>query len=250
LEIIEFKNNQDLIDKFILTLSKDLGEAQVPSRVDLATGATFVEIYKALSEKIKSSSEPFKVLKSTKFSSVDELLSSSFNLQNKTLGVFANTLRREFLQPSGIYPENWIMPGCISKDEKLSPKNILNNANANIKKYGPSDWVFLGVGPNGHVAFNEPGSVKNKKDYKIQRLYRNSSDRLGLGRDEAGSPRLAITLTINGILKAKKIYLVVNSLQKKLKPVKQFMNSNRETTLYPLTYLKKHKDLKLFVQEI
>jgi len=95
-----------------------------------------------------------------------------------------------------------------------------------IKRSAGLDIACIGIGENGHIAFNEPGSdiydsqmvrVITIDDRSVKQQYRDYKDhpnpkaRYG---SLAAVPRRALTLTIPAILSAKEIYTIVPGPQK------------------------------------
>jgi glucosamine-6-phosphate deaminase len=83
-----------------------------------------------------------------------------------------------------------------------------------IKKWGGIDLQILGIGANGHIAFNEPGSslgsrtrIKTLTEQTIQ-----DNSRFFTSIEEV--PRLAITMGIGTIMEAKEIILLANKASK------------------------------------
>lgn len=88
------------------------------------------------------------------------------------------------------------------------------------------DIACIGIGENGHIAFNEPGSLID--DEKIVRVitineqsvrqqyddYKNDPDKNKRYSSLDEVPRKAITLTIPTILAAKEVYVIVPGSQK------------------------------------
>ncbi len=83
-----------------------------------------------------------------------------------------------------------------------------------IKEFGGIDLQILGIGKNGHIAFNEPGSslgsrtrIKTLEDDTIQ-----ANARFFESIDEV--PKYAITMGVGTIMDAKELLLVANSSNK------------------------------------
>jgi glucosamine-6-phosphate deaminase len=97
--------------------------------------------------------------------------------------------------PNGEWDKEHIKQYCIDY-EKL------------IEQHGGIDIQILGIGQNGHIGFNEPGSSLQSKTRLIaltnNTRIANSSEFQGLSE----VPRFAITMGIQTILKAKQIYLL------------------------------------------
>jgi glucosamine-6-phosphate deaminase len=95
-----------------------------------------------------------------------------------------------------------------------------------IRQCGGLDIVCLGIGENGHIAFNEPGSKTDDSEMvrlitidsrSVRQQYRDYKDHPNFQArypSLAAVPRRAITLTIPAILSAPEIYAIVPGPQK------------------------------------
>ncbi len=88
-----------------------------------------------------------------------------------------------------------------------------------IDAFGGADLQLLGLGPNGHIGFNEPANefVKNTNHVKLTDETINANARFFENREDV--PKYAYTMGIGGIMKAKRVLLVVNG-EKKAQAVK------------------------------
>lgn len=111
----------------------------------------------------------------------------------------------------------------------------------------PIDIQLLGVGSNGHIGFNEPGtpfaSLTHVVDLKKQT--REDNARFFASLDDV--PEQAITMGIASIMKAKKIVLIATSA-KKAKAVYE-MVKGKVTEDVPCTILQSHPDVLLVLDE-
>ncbi|HRN70606.1 MAG TPA: glucosamine-6-phosphate deaminase, partial [Candidatus Woesebacteria bacterium] len=91
------------------------------------------------------------------------------------------------------------------------------NASLECKNYeelifhsGGIDIQILGLGVNGHIAFNEPGSDSKSRTRKIEiaEATRESNSKY-FGDDIQKVPQFGLTMGIGTILESKKIYLIV-----------------------------------------
>ncbi len=105
-----------------------------------------------------------------------------------------------------IRPENCFIPNGEWPRENI--KQSAAGYEALIDRYGGIDIQLLGIGQNGHIGFNEPGS----SIYSATRLITlEQSTRLANAFEFANLsevPRLAITMGIGTILRASKIILL------------------------------------------
>ena len=85
---------------------------------------------------------------------------------------------------------------------------------ANIKRHGGIDLMLLGIGRDGHIAFNEPASSLTSRT-RIKTLAPETIEdnaRFFKSKDEV--PRYALTMGIGTIREAKKIILMANGKNK------------------------------------
>jgi len=95
-----------------------------------------------------------------------------------------------------------------------------------IQRSGGLDIACIGIGENGHIAFNEPGSdlydrrmvrlitIDSRSVRQQYRDYKNHPNPEARYPSLAAVPRKAITLTIPAILSANEIYTIVPGPQK------------------------------------
>ncbi len=102
----------------------------------------------------------------------------------------------------------------------------------------PLDLQLLGVGENGHIAFNEPGvdaqSVTNITELTDSTIAVNSRF---FSSDET-VPSKALTMGIASILNAKKIIIVI--LGEKKRAALEKLYAGEVDNHWPVTYLLKH----------
>lgn len=125
------------------------------------------------------------------------------------------------------------------EEEILKIKNLM-------EKKGGTDIQLLGVGSNGHIAFNEPNDKLNatisvvelnEETIKANSRYFNSIDDV---------PKKAVSLGIGDILKSKKIVLVAFG-QEKAKAISELLTNGYITTNVPCTLLKAHRDVTVII---
>ncbi|RMD93912.1 MAG: glucosamine-6-phosphate deaminase [Calditrichaeota bacterium] len=83
-----------------------------------------------------------------------------------------------------------------------------------IREYGGIDLQILGIGANGHIAFNEPGSSLGSRT-RIKTLTektRQDNARFFKSMDEV--PKYAITMGVGTIMEAKRLLLLASGPQK------------------------------------
>ncbi len=109
-----------------------------------------------------------------------------------------------------IAPENFHMPDGKAPDPVLECERYEEL----IRRAGGIDLQALGLGRNGHVGFNEPGSARDSRtriiDLSLLTRDVNSND----FRIIDSTPARAITMGVATILEAKQILLVVTGWEK------------------------------------
>lgn len=83
-----------------------------------------------------------------------------------------------------------------------------------IKERGGVDLQILGIGRDGHIAFNEPGSSLASRT-RVKALYKETiEDNARFFDKEEDVPRFAITMGVGTILEAKKLLMIANGEKK------------------------------------
>lgn len=84
-----------------------------------------------------------------------------------------------------------------------------------IESYGGIDLFLGGVGPDGHIAFNEPGSSLTSRT-RAKTLTRDTiiANSRFFGNDTKLVPKTALTVGVGTIMAARSVLLIVNGLGK------------------------------------
>lgn len=83
-----------------------------------------------------------------------------------------------------------------------------------IRSAGGVDVQILGIGANGHIAFNEPGSPLDSRTRVIDLHPQTIADNARFFASEADVPRRALTQGIGTIMEAKNIVLIATGANK------------------------------------
>ncbi|MBI2901784.1 MAG: glucosamine-6-phosphate deaminase [Planctomycetes bacterium] len=167
--------------------------------VGLATGRTPLGLY----ERWAASKRSFK---RARFFNLDEFV----GLGPEHAGSFHRTLRERLLAPLRVPPRNvFLLRGDVKDPDKAAAayEKVLRAA-------GGIDLQILGVGRNGHIGFNEPGSSLGSRTRT-----KTLTDETRAAHAEAfGSmdrvPRFAITMGIGTILEARYVVLLASGEEK------------------------------------
>ena len=132
-------------------------------------------------------------------------------------------------------------------------KNLFNGID--IKEYNkmlaenPIDIQLLGIGSNGHIGFNEPGTDFNSKTHYVDLKESTIKDnaRLFFNGDEDAVPKQAISMGIQNIMDAKSVVLIACGKNKE-NAVKG-MIEGPVTPELPASVLQNHKDVTVIIDK-
>jgi glucosamine-6-phosphate deaminase len=117
-----------------------------------------------------------------------------------------------------------------------------------IQEAGGVDIQILGIGENGHIAFNEPDEALSvgTSIVKLTESTIQANSRFFDSIEDV--PKTAITMGIGSILKAKKIILLANG-KNKTKAIKELLKGDKVSTQMPASFLLLHPDVTIIVDE-
>ena len=123
-----------------------------------------------------------------------------------------------------------------------SEKNY-RNYDVMIQRF-PIDIQILGIGTNGHIAFNEPGTPRDSLTRKVKLTQNTIQDNSRFFDSMDDVPTHAYTMGIESIMRAKQIYLLANGKHKK--DILEKACYGEVTSDIPASYLQEHKNVKVF----
>jgi glucosamine-6-phosphate deaminase len=113
------------------------------------------------------------------------------------------------------------------------------------------DVVFLGIGENGHIAFNEPpADFKTKNPFiivKLGEISRLQQVKEGWFSKIDKVPKKAISMSIQQIIKSRNILLLADGLRK-AKTISSSFNG-KISPKFPASILQKHKNAFVYLDQ-
>lgn len=109
-----------------------------------------------------------------------------------------------------IHPAHTFVPQGHTED----PEEFCAWYEEQIKKAGGLDLQLLGIGRDGHIGFNEPGSAFASRTRVKALVKMTIEDNARFFKKQEDVPRFAITMGVGTILEAKKILLIANGGKK------------------------------------
>lgn len=102
-------------------------------------------------------------------------------------------------------------PSASSRETALA--DAAEAYEASLERLGPADIAVLGVGVNGHIGFNEPGSALDSRTRVVSLTAATQAANAG-GFPDGDVPSRAITMGIGTILDARRILLLAWGVEK------------------------------------
>lgn len=134
------------------------------------------------------------------------------------------------------------IPDGMTKDVAATCK-----AYDQIIKEHPIDLQLLGIGRNGHIAFNEPGTPFDMGTHEVKLTENTIKANSRFFDNENEVPKSAICMGTANIMQAKKILLMAFG-EKKAKAIKE-MIEGPVTEDVPASILQKHPDVTIIVDK-
>jgi galactosamine-6-phosphate isomerase len=209
---------------------------QIKTKPDLllcaASGGSTLGIYRNLAELYKNNPGEFKKIRVVK---LDEW--GGIPMQNdQSCETF---LQKNLVQPLAIPASCYISFNSNPPDKQAECDRISNY----LESSGPIDTCILGLGLNGHIAFNEPGEHLIA-DCHITNLS-NDSMRHPMALQMGVVPAYGLTIGMKDILQSTKIILVITGKGK----AEVFKNllAGKISTHLPASFLWLHPDTECLV---
>lgn len=234
----DLKTGSAAVAQEIAALIRDKQKKGLPCVLGLATGSTPKTLYAELVRIHKEEKLSFKNV-------VTFNLDEYYPIDNDALQSYNRFMRANLFDHVDIKPKNIHIPnGEINKEDiKLHCREYEKM----IEDAGGIDLQILGIGNNGHIGFNEPGSGIYSKTRLITL---DNSTRIANSYEFANIsqvPRLAITMGISTILKSKKIILMAWG-QGKAPIIKKAVEED-DTEQVPASLLQNHDGATFVVDE-
>ncbi|WP_221565403.1 glucosamine-6-phosphate deaminase [Alkalihalobacillus sp. TS-13] len=144
-------------------------------------------------------------------------------------------------EPLNLLPDRALVPDGLSEDlqaECLRYEKVIEQADG-------VDLQILGVGRNGHIGFNEPGTSFESKTHVVDltESTREANARFFERKEEV--PTQAITVGISTIMKSRSILLLASGPEKS--EAVHALLSGRIDQNWPVTVLNEHPSVTLIV---
>ncbi|WP_291864822.1 glucosamine-6-phosphate deaminase [Maribacter sp.] len=202
-----------------------------PCILGLATGSSPKGLYAELVRMHKEEGLSFKNV-------VSFNLDEYYPMEPDSINSYVRFMKELLFDQVDILPENYHIPNGMLSKEGIA--DYCDQYEAKIEALGGIDLQILGIGGNGHIGFNESGSLQNSKTRLVAL---DHVTRVAASNDFSGlnnTPRTAITLGIKKIMEAKRVILMAWG-ERKSNIIKASVEG-AITNQVPASYLQEHNN--------
>lgn len=235
MKIISVKSYEELSRKAAEILAAHI-IVQPELVLGLATGDTPAGTYQKLIEKYNEGALDFSHVKTV---NLDEYV----GLASTHPQSYRYFMEKHLFEYININAENTYLPDGTSDD--LDKACTLYNSI--IRSLGGIDVQLLGIGRNGHIGFNEPGTAFETKTHVVDLSQDTIRANSRLFERIEDVPKRAITMGIGNIMQAKNILLIVNGEAKADAVVSAFYGPVVPTV--PASILQLHPNVTVVADE-
>lgn len=231
IKIIPAKNYDEMCCKIANYIKAQIAE-KPDTILGAATGSTYIGVYEKLVKMYKNGEINFSKVTSI---NLDEYVGLGAEHPQSYRYYMAHNLFNHV----NIQPENIHLPNGLAE----SPEKECERYEKLFKKFGSADIQLLGLGHNGHIAFNEPGDTFIPGTHCVKLDDSTIQANKRFFDSESDVPRFAYTAGIEDIFKAKCIILAISD-PKKAKILKAAL-TGPVTPKVPASILQLHKNVIL-----
>lgn len=234
IKLIVKKNYEEVSEEAFKVMKQVIADKE-DAILGLATGSTPIGLYKKMIEDHKKNGTSYAKIRTV---NLDEYV----GLGKESDQSYVYFMHDNLFDHIDIKEENVNLPNGKAADlEKECARYtaLLDSMQQDIQ--------LLGIGANGHIGFNEPGTPFDSTTniVKLKDKTRQDNARFFASIDEV--PTHAITMGIKNVMNAKKILLVANG-KNKADAIKA-MIEGEVTEECPASILQRHNDVVVIVDE-
>lgn len=206
------------------------------AKIGLATGSTPLPVYKNLIHMNKNGEVDFSAVRTV---NLDEYIGLAPHHPQS----YRRFMNENFFNHINIDKNNTYVASGMG-----NPEENAKELDGKVYENGVTDLQLLGIGNNGHIAFNEARDylVADSHVEELTESTINANSRFF--EDKKDVPTKAVSMGMGGILAADKIVLVATG-EGKAEAVKGLLSDGKITTWNPSTFLKLHKDATIIIDE-
>ncbi len=235
MKIVVFDNLEEISKEAFKLVFEQIKKKKNTS-LGLATGSSPIGLYKLMIEAYRKNKLDFSEVSTY---NLDEYIGVPKENKNS----YWYFMNENLFHHINIKEENCHIPNANSS-------NILEeclNYDKMIEEIGGVDIQILGIGRNGHIGFNEPGSSFKSKTWIVDLKRETIEDNARFFKNKSLVPTKAITMGISTIMSAKKIILLAYG-EKKQEAIRK-MTYGEITEKVPASVLQMHNNVTILVDK-
>lgn len=151
-------------------------------------------------------------------------------------------IHEEFLNHIDILPENIHIPDGTIPEKRIS--EYCASYDQAVRKI---DLMIIGVGEQGQIGFNEPGSYAKSRTRLVQLTHDSRKVQSGAFFGLENTPKMAITMGLDTVMRADKIILMAWGEDKA--DVVQRVVEGPVTDQVPASHLQEHPNMEVVIDE-
>ncbi|API93435.1 glucosamine-6-phosphate deaminase 1 [Virgibacillus pantothenticus] len=235
MELIKVRNYEELSEYAGKLVLEKVNTLENPV-LGLATGSTPEGLYQYLINQYKEGKVSFEHV-------VTFNLDEYVGLEKDDINSYNYYMNEKLFKHIGIPRNQTYLPDGNAIDLNEEATNYENR----IKQAGNIDLQILGLGLNGHIGFNEPGTPFTSRTHIVQldESTRQANARFFISIDEV--PSQAITMGIETIMESKQIVLLVSG-EGKAEALHRVINGEVSEE-FPASILQKHPHVIIVADE-
>lgn len=199
---IHIYDTYDQVSDKAFEVMKEVITSNPSAILGLATGSSPIGLYKRLLEDHKSNQTSYKDIVTY---NLDEYVGIAQNHEQS----YYTFMNDHFFRHIDIQKKNIHMPIGVSSDLRAYADNYELELQEHVQ-----DIQLLGIGSNGHIGFNEPGTSFESGTHIVDLKKQTRIDNARFFDTLEDVPMQAMTMGIHDILRAKKILLIATGEKK------------------------------------
>lgn len=234
MKVIKVKNYEEMSEE-ALRVVLDVVREKPDAVLGLATGSTPLGLYAKMAEDHRENGTSYAQCRAV---NLDEYVGLDISSDQS----YVYFMRENLFKHIDIKPENTNIANgkADDKDAECARYNALLDE---LRQ----DIQVLGIGSNGHIAFNEPGTAFDSVTHIVDLAESTIKDNSRLFNSIDEVPRQAFTMGLQNIMNAKKILILANGAGKAYAIRELVKGEIREEI--PASILRNHPDCILICDE-
>lgn len=234
MKVIKVKNYEEMSEE-ALKVVLEVVKGNEGSVLGLATGSTPLGLYAKMAQDHKENGTSYAECRAVNLDEYVGLDASSYQS-------YVYFMRENLFKHIDIKLENTHIPNGKAPDK-----------NAECARYNAllgelrQDIQVLGIGSNGHIAFNEPGTAFDSVTHIVDLAESTIKDNSRLFNSIDEVPRQAFTMGLSNIMNSKRILILANG-EGKANAIRELVHGEIREEV-PATILRNHPDCILICDE-